>query len=84
MIGYISTRQSDGLVRHDGYNVHDGQYRQTGSCDIGTMLICADRRATTEEINQVQPREPVVETFERHGSPLRRALRSTNCSRFDY
>jgi len=75
---------SDGLARYHAYNLNDGKFRHTGSCYLGTMMYWADRKATIEEISRVQPREQVVEVYERHRSPLRRALRSTSGSRFDY
>jgi hypothetical protein len=84
LILHFYSAGSDGLARYHAYDLKDGKFRHTGSCDLGTMMFWTDRKATTEEINRVQPREPVVDIFERHGSPLRRALRSTNGSRFDY
>jgi hypothetical protein len=75
---------SDGLARYHAYNLKDGKFGHTGSCYLGTMMYWADRKATVEEISRVQPRVPVMEVFERYGSPLRRALRSTSGSRFDY
>jgi hypothetical protein len=84
LILHFYSAGSDGLARYHGYDLKDGKFRHTGSCELGTMMQWAERKATTEEIRRVQPREPVVEVFERHGSPLRRALRSTSGSRFDY
>jgi hypothetical protein len=84
LILHFYSAGSDGLARYHGYNLKDGKFRHTGSCELGTMMQWADRKATTEEISRVKPREPVVEAFERHGSPLRRALRSTSGTRFDY
>jgi hypothetical protein len=76
--------RSDGEACFHAYNQQDGKYKFSSSCGLGTMMIWADRKATVEEIGKLQPREPSIVEFEWRSSSLRKALRSTSGSRYEY
>jgi hypothetical protein len=67
---------------YHGYDLKDGKFRHTGSCELGTMIQWADRKATTEEISRLHRDEQETSTqasgmFEGRRRPLREALRLT-------
>jgi hypothetical protein len=84
LILHFYSAGSDGLARYHGYDLRDGKFRHTGSCELGTIMRWADRKATIEEISQLhrdEPQPPIDPEpwgmFERRSRPLRQALRAT-------
>lgn len=80
---------TDGLARYHAYNLRDGKYEHTSSCDFGTLIQWADRIATVEEISRLHRDQPDLSTypqpwgiFEKHLRPLRQALGATKSERY--